>query len=732
MKASTILTPLHQQIIQFLEYIEVERNLSRLTSRNYRHYLSRFADWYASQHHTDITQLTIDDVHAYRLYLSRFGTETGGELTKRTQSYHIIALRSFLKWLIRRDIPVLSPEKIELPKSEGLHMDFLPHDEVDRLLAQPLPDGPIGLRDRAILEVLFSTGLRVSELVSLNREQVDTKRREFGVIGKGRKTRVVFLSERAANAIEQYETTRTDPWDPLFINYARKSTPDTDGDSLRLTSRSVQRLVDKYARQAHLPVKITPHGLRHCLQADTRIFTDGGILSARDLYYRSVDKVYSLNVDKSTITINQVEQKHNHITYLYSILADGYEIKCSGEHRLFTFTDCKIAEVKAKDVQIDDYLLGIRKIPHRGKRVLDPRLWRILGYVLGDGVVSRSRRGTLIYDKDRSNLEYYAKLISELFQGIAKVDKNPLGNSFVLTYYSIEFVEFLFSMGSFYEHARKKRLPKELFGATLDEISQFLAGFYDAEGLTTSPRFFSTAIELLKDIQMLLLYFGIDAHLQSRDRTVILPQGKSFSGSISELTVLDSKSYIEFRRSIPTRKEFVPLSKSRFTENVPFGSIISVLVDRAKQTGIAYSTVLEQYSIKDVVRYKTHGFTPSKKTFISIVEGFTKLGILSQKEKEQYLALANSPLLKWLRVKKKKKLGSARYSVYDFYIPENHNLITDGFLSHNSFATDLLQNGAGLRDVQELLGHKNISTTQIYTHVTRPDLRKVHEKFHGK
>lgn len=268
MKAQTILTPLHKQITDFLEHLDVERNVSRLTIRNYRHYLSRFADWFTAQGRSDIKDLTLELVRKYRMYLSELGTETGLELAKRTQGYHIIALRSFLKWLIKQDIEVLSPEKIDLPKGEAQQMHFLDRDQLDRLLSQPLVSTPRGLRDRVMMEVLFSTGLRVSELVSLDRDQVNTQTREFGVIGKGRKARVVFLSETAANWVEQYLVTRPDHYEPVFIRMNGQVSPDVDGESLRLTTRSVQRIIEKYAKSAKLPIKITPHGIRHTFATD--------------------------------------------------------------------------------------------------------------------------------------------------------------------------------------------------------------------------------------------------------------------------------------------------------------------------------------------------------------------------------------------------------------------------------------------------------------------------------
>jgi site-specific recombinase XerD len=256
-------------MIAFLEHLEVERNLSRLTLRNYGHYLRRFISWLASQGVTDLTQLNLELVRSYRVFLARYTDEQARTLSKSTQSYHIIALRAWLKWLIKQDAVVLQPEKIDLPKKEAYSMKFLNIDQVERLLNQPILSKKQGLRDRALLEVLFSTGLRVSELVSLNRDQVDTTRREFGVIGKGRRPRVVFLSEQAAAWLDRWLVSREDQWQPVFIRFAgKKELLTSDGHDMRLTARSVQRLVDTYCRKAHLPVKISPHGIRHSFATD--------------------------------------------------------------------------------------------------------------------------------------------------------------------------------------------------------------------------------------------------------------------------------------------------------------------------------------------------------------------------------------------------------------------------------------------------------------------------------
>ncbi|MCC6711517.1 MAG: tyrosine-type recombinase/integrase [Candidatus Pacebacteria bacterium] len=256
-------------LIDFLESLEVEKNLSNLTIRNYGHYLRRFNDWFAGHGGKDLKDLDQDLLRKYRVYLARYVDEVGRTLSKKTQGYHIIALRSWFKWLVKHDVEVLHPEKIELPKGESTPMKFVGVDKMELLLAVPDVSTPSGLRDRAILEVLFSTGLRVSELVKLNRDQVDVKRREFGVIGKGRRPRVVFLSERAANWLERWLNLREDDWKPVFTRFSgRKEALFTDGEEMRLTTRSVQRLVDKCSRRAHLPIKLSPHGIRHSFATD--------------------------------------------------------------------------------------------------------------------------------------------------------------------------------------------------------------------------------------------------------------------------------------------------------------------------------------------------------------------------------------------------------------------------------------------------------------------------------
>jgi len=256
-------------IEEFLEHLEIEKNCSPLTIRNYKHYLKRFSQWLrANSSKNDPGSINLEIIKKYRVFLSRFTAPNGLPLSRITQGYHVIALRAFLRFLTKNDYRTIAPEKIDLPKGESRSLKFLTTEQVERLLGQPQISKPQGLRDKAILETLFSTGLRVSELVKLNRDQIDLKRREFGVIGKGGRSRVVFLSPSAAEWIGKYLTSRADKWPALFIRVVKDPEITENGQKLRLTVRTIQRLVKKYVKKAKIPVDATVHTLRHSFATD--------------------------------------------------------------------------------------------------------------------------------------------------------------------------------------------------------------------------------------------------------------------------------------------------------------------------------------------------------------------------------------------------------------------------------------------------------------------------------
>jgi site-specific recombinase XerD len=291
-------------ILDFIEHLEVEGGRMPKTAENYEFYLNRFVEFAG-----DIlpNQVTSELLRKYRLWLNRYKSVNGDELAMITQSYHLIALRGLLKYFSKRDIPSLAPDKIELPKTHRKQVTFLHYDEVLRLLEQIDTNVESGLRDRAILELLFSSGLRVSELVNLNKDHINTKRREFMVRGKGQKDRPVFISQAAADWVDKYLDERQDTLAPLFISYSKNVEASTSGDFRRLTARSIQRMVSKYARLAGITKHVSPHTMRQSFATDL-------LMNGADL--RSVQNM----LGHSNISTTQI---YTHVTDAH--LKDVYE-----------------------------------------------------------------------------------------------------------------------------------------------------------------------------------------------------------------------------------------------------------------------------------------------------------------------------------------------------------------------------------------------------------------------
>lgn len=291
-------------IIDFLEYLEVDKGHSVLTVRNYDHYLRRFAGFAKEAGVETPEKIDQDLIHKYRLYLHRLPDATGKNIIeKSTANYHLIALRAFLKYLGTRGIQTLSPERIELAKTGERQISFLDDEELDAILKQPDLRTFQGRRDKAILDLFFSTGLRVSELCNLKRDDINLEKSEFSVVGKGSKVRVVFLDHEARESIKSYLNIRNDKNDYLFISYGHsnkseiRSTQRMQSET-GITPRSVQRMIHKYARMAGITKHVSPHTMRHSFATDL-------LMSGADL--RSVQQL----LGHASVTTTQI---YTHVT----------------------------------------------------------------------------------------------------------------------------------------------------------------------------------------------------------------------------------------------------------------------------------------------------------------------------------------------------------------------------------------------------------------------------------
>lgn len=296
-------------IKEFLEYCEIAQNKSKKTLENYTRYLKKFEEFLSE----DIEPKNIDlkKIQNYRLYLNRFLDKKGKSLGIKTQNYYLIALRVFLKYLVKNDIKSLAPEKIELAKIPKRTVEVLSREELDRLFKAVDQTKKNAQRDTAILETLYSTGLRVSELKSLNIEQVDLKRREFMVRGKGSKPRIVFLSKTAAERIEDYLKQRKDNYKPLFINNGKGQKEDIlEKEKRRLSTVSIEKIVQKYALKAGIIKKVTPHTLRHSYATELLI-NGADIRSVQEMLGHSsitTTQIYTHVTDKK---LREVHEKYH-------------------------------------------------------------------------------------------------------------------------------------------------------------------------------------------------------------------------------------------------------------------------------------------------------------------------------------------------------------------------------------------------------------------------------------
>lgn len=274
---------INEAILRFLEYCELDKNLSLKTVRMYGYYLNFFKQWLynhkaksLNQNENNQIKFKVEDIdeniiREFRLYLSHdYKNPYKGALKRQTQNYFLVALRSFFRYLTKQKLSVLPSEMIELGKNRDRNIKFLSPVELERLFNAVEVKDEIGLRDRAILEVLFSTGLRISELVSLNKDQINIESGEFGVIGKGGKARVVFLSKKAKEWLKKYLDSRKDPYQPLFIRYSgpKIKSKELTPEALRLSVRSIERMIDKYRKKAGILFRIGPHVLRHSYATD--------------------------------------------------------------------------------------------------------------------------------------------------------------------------------------------------------------------------------------------------------------------------------------------------------------------------------------------------------------------------------------------------------------------------------------------------------------------------------
>lgn len=315
-----------EAVLRFLEYSELDRNLSLKTVKMYGYYLNFFEDWLlrskvagyelrvkeGEKPDYDVEKINEDDVRNFRLYLSHnYKNPFKGGLKRQTQNYFLVALRSFFRYLTKQKFKVLSPEMIELGKARDRSIKHLLVNELEALFRSIDAKDEMGIRDRALVETLFSTGLRVSELVGLNRDKINFDSGEVGVIGKGGKARVVFLSKSAKEWLTKYFQTRKDPYVPLFIRYSGPKAPEgLTNEKMRLSVRSVERLIEKYRKKAGIVERIGPHVLRHSYATD--LLTHGADLrSVQEMLGHKNISTTQIYTHVTNVRLKEIHEKYH-------------------------------------------------------------------------------------------------------------------------------------------------------------------------------------------------------------------------------------------------------------------------------------------------------------------------------------------------------------------------------------------------------------------------------------
>ncbi len=677
---------------EFLKNLETEIKISKLspyTLRNYLMFNKKLLE-HSNKNPGEINQQDIKNFLA-------------DKMNDRASSSTILFLAS-IKFAYSSLLQKDPTSGIKRPKSEKKIPIVLSKEEVIKLI-----DSSSTKKSRLIIQLLYSSGLRVSEIVNLKPRDLNLNENTGWVrAGKGKKDRMFFLSKKLSKKLEKFILKHKD-WNYVF------------SEKHALSTRNIQKIVQKAAIKAGINKSVHPHTLRHCLYPETRIVVDGKILPAKEI---KKGEVSSFDFNTMKICNGKIIGTEIHKTKeLFSIWADGYEISCSDKHRLFTINENGIEEIEANKIIKSDWIVGVKKLDIESISTRTKRFWRFVGYALGDATFSERRRGIVIFDKDKKMIDYYKDLVEKEFNKISKLRRCKDRNSYELAVYSLQILDEMKRL-EINKLSKFRRVPLELMNNSKENICKFLAGFYDAEGNNGEIRFFSANKELLKDVQILLLRIGIDSHLNERKRIVKLPQGKKINHTMYTLHILHKPDQEKFIQLIPTLKKKLKIQKDFYGEKIPVQKIIKKLNEKH----ITNRNRWKGYLSKELYGERIHSLkrycrlAPTRKTLLKLIKIFKKY----DNSPDIYLLekIANCKDIKWLRVK---KINKIKYdgNLFDFTIKPTQCLITDGILSHNSFATHLMDAGVDLRKIQVMLGHQSISTTQIYTHISNEQLKSI-------
>ena len=606
---------------------------------------------------------------------------------------------------------------------------YLEPEEVERLIATTTNP-----RDALLLRIPWRSGIRVSELIGIRVQDIDFANRAIVI-------KVQKIRKRDGKAVERRRLVPIDQGTlDMIREYLewRKQFP-YKGDLLfPITRQRVDQIFWQLGRRAGIKEigdpavskhrKLHPHHLRHCLHPDTRILTPEGIYTAKQIYQNSTgelwpkppDSVVSINGKSLRPCSSVVTSRSKHTSQLLTIEAGGYELTCSPEHRLFTVDADGLREVKAGEVTVGQYLVGVSSISWAVTDKIGVERSRLLGYFMGDG--NLLTRGIMFTEKTKDIAEFYVKLLRKLYPAKLKIKGQGYiephiipyedRNSYKVTFNSTAVARWLKSMG-LDKHSRERRVPAILWRAGAEDICQFLAGYYDAEG--SAGRYTSASKCLLRDVQILLLRLGILSSLNERERTVTLPRGNTIKQKQYDLYVSNQNRFLFY---IPTLKRVSwRATDERKLRRIPMQEFVVSLYQGypGQLTPLA-----EQKGIKCLARYKK--ICALAETARKIVGVKKELG----SDTRTWEKILSSPLV-FHKVQSIIQSSDTEQEVYDFGTSHG-NLITNGFLSHNSFAIHCVKRGMTIERLQKILGHSSPTTTSVYLQYSVADLHEDYDK----
>ncbi|NVM23452.1 MAG: tyrosine-type recombinase/integrase [Desulfobacterales bacterium] len=609
---------------------------------------------------------------------------------------------------------------------------YLEAPEVERLIA-----AATNRRDALLVRIPWRSGIRVSELIGIKVPDIDFKGRAILIkIQKQRKRDGKTIERRRLIPIDQGTLDMVRE----YLEW-RKQFP-YKGDLLfPITRQRVDQIFWRLGRRAGIKEigdptiskhrKLHPHHLRHCLHPDTRILTPEGIYTAKQIYenstgellHKPLNRVVSISGKSLRPCSSVVTSRSKHTSQLLTIEAGGYELTCSPEHRLFTVDADGLKEVKAKEVTIEQYLVGVSSISWTVTEKIGVERSRLLGYFVGDG--NLLTRGIMFTEKTKDIVDFYVELLRKLYPARLKIKGKGYiephiihdiihgdSNSYKVTFNSTAVARWLKSMG-LDKHSRERRVPAILWRAEVEDICQFLAGYYDAEG--SAGRYTSASKCLLQDVQILLLRLGILSSLSGGERTVTLPRGNTIKQKQYVLYISNQNRFLFY---IPTLKRLSwRATDERKLRKIPMQEFVVSLY--RGYTG-QLTPLAEQKGIKHLARYKK--ICALAETARKIVGVKKELG----GDTRVWEKVLSSPLV-FHKVQSITQTSGVEQEVYDFGTSYG-NLITNGFLSHNSFAIHCIKRGMTIERLQKILGHSSPTTTSVYLQYSLKDLHESYDE----